>query len=69
MKSYPNEELDRMLNDAAPVIRCHECKYCLEETKNEYWCYGFYFPVKRVRVRKDDFCSFAVMKKGSLQCR
>lgn len=50
------EALDRVpAADVVEVVRCKDCKYCLQTDEFEYWCDGFCSPARL--VRKEDFCS------------
>lgn len=48
--------------DVVPVVRCKDCKYCLQTDEFEYWCNGFCNPARI--VRKEDFCSHGAKMGG-----
>lgn len=50
-----------LTNDVQPVVRCKDCKYCLQTDEFEYWCDGFCSPARL--VRKEDFCSHGKAKE------
>ena len=45
------------------LVRCGECKYCLQTDEFEYWCHGFCSPARL--VREEDFCSHGERKGGA----
>ena len=58
--------------DAVPVIRCKDCKHCLnycriiEDRKYDYACAlkeEYWYPYGRFRVNENDFCSRAERKE------
>ena len=48
--------------DVVEVVRCKDCKYCLQTDEFEYWCDGFCSPMRL--VRKEDFCSHGEYLNG-----
>lgn len=68
LELYPSEyaQLEDALNkvpaaDVAPVIRCHECKYCDPENYHCDHPMGTAAPLRR---EPDDFCSYGERKDG-----